>query len=217
MFGLICDQDGTLIDSEPLHVRLEQAICREFGLVVPADEWHEFVGLPMRDIFRTCLTKYGKRTSDLEEIVTHMVAEKRIRFIDMAAHVTLMHGALDFLQAARAGFKHMGLATSSGKNMSQKMFDQFSLHRYFDVAVTLDDVSKPKPDPEPYVLAAKQMGLSPSHCYALEDSAAGVRSARSAGCWVIGLIGTLDEASLIEAGARNTVESLTEARLFLGV
>jgi beta-phosphoglucomutase-like phosphatase (HAD superfamily) len=55
----------------------------------------------------------------------------------------------------------------------------------FPVTVTGDDVTRPKPDPEPYLLAAKLLGADPERCVALEDSPNGVASATGAGCRVV--------------------------------
>ena len=67
-----------------------------------------------------------------------------------------------------------------------------------DVFVTVEDFTKGKPDPEPYLTAAARIGVSPERCLVVEDAAAGVASAKAAGCRVVGVLGTV-EAELLAA------------------
>ena len=97
------------------------------------------------------------------------------------AGIPLRPGAdllLDHL--ARAGIP-MALATSTAAPFAQQRLGRSGLIHYFDVIVTHSDVERPKPDPEPYLLAARRLGIDPAHCVAVEDSHAGVRSATAAG------------------------------------
>src|SRR5262249_1917495 len=77
----------------------------------------------------------------------------------------------------------------------------------FPVVVTGDDVTAHKPDPEPYLLAARLLGVDPRRCVALEDSPNGVASAAAAGCHVIAVPSLLP---LRPAPGRVIVRSLTE-------
>jgi FMN phosphatase YigB (HAD superfamily) len=63
------------------------------------------------------------------------------------------------------------LATSALRANQQLAFDRFGLHRYFDAVVTAEDVGRTKPDPEPYLRAAEQLGVSAQRSVAIEDYA----------------------------------------------
>jgi beta-phosphoglucomutase-like phosphatase (HAD superfamily) len=89
------------------------------------------------------------------------------------------------------------------------------LHRYFDAVVTAEDVSRTKPDPEPYLRAAEQLGVSTQFCVAIEDSRNGVRSAKAAGCHVIGLTTTYSADALMAAGADVVWNSYREIAAYL--
>ncbi len=220
MLGFLSDLDGVILDSEPTHVEIEQAICADFGLVVPPEEWHRFVGMPMRDIFEDVLRHFGGglKTSNCPA-VDALVAEKRRRYIEVApGRVKYLAGAQDFLKGMRAGFKFTGLVTSSGRDMVTRMSEAFGFGKFFDQVVTLDDVCRAKPDPAPYRLAAAHLGLRTAQCYALEDSVHGVASANAAGCWTLALTTTVkDHRQLTKAGARHLFDNIPEVRKFLGV
>jgi beta-phosphoglucomutase-like phosphatase (HAD superfamily) len=77
----------------------------------------------------------------------------------------------------------------------------------FDVLVCAQDVAATKPDPEPYLLAAKLLGVLPEDCFALEDSPNGVASAEAAGCRVLAVPSLLP---ISPAPGRTVVRSLLD-------
>ena len=97
--------------------------------------------------------------------------------------VPVRPGAWELLaEVAAVGLPH-ALVTSSQRGFMQAVLDSTGMR--FDVLVCGQDVTATKPDPEPYLLAAKLIGVPPGDCFALEDSPNGVASAEAAGCRVI--------------------------------
>ena len=96
--------------------------------------------------------------------------------------VDVKPGAVELLTHANDMGVSCGLATSTRSSLAEAMLARAGLDRYFSIIVTGDDVRRGKPDPEPYITAAERLGVHPSRCWALEDSANGVRSASAAGC-----------------------------------
>jgi HAD superfamily hydrolase (TIGR01509 family) len=96
--------------------------------------------------------------------------------------VPVQPGARELLAAVtRAGLPH-ALVTSSERGFMDAVLASTGMR--FDVLVCAEDVTATKPDPEPYLLAAKLVGVDPGDCFALEDSPNGVASAEAAGCRV---------------------------------
>ena len=93
-------------------------------------------------------------------------------------------GAVELLTYANEKDVPCGLATSTGSSLTATKLELSGLDRHFSVIVTGDDVRRGKPNPEPFVTAARRLGQHPTRCWALEDSANGVRSALAAGCQV---------------------------------
>ena len=111
------------------------------------------------------------------------VAHVRYRRARPRHGVPVQPGARELLaEVAAAGLPH-ALVTSSERRFMDAVLARTGLR--FDVLVCADDVSATKPDPEPYLLAAKLLGADPAGCFALEDSPNGVASAEAAGCRVI--------------------------------
>ncbi|MBT3582803.1 HAD family phosphatase, partial [Candidatus Woesearchaeota archaeon] len=77
--------------------------------------------------------------------------------------------------------------------------EKFELNKYFKIIITVDQVEKPKPDPEIFIKAANALGVSPEQCIVIEDSPAGVKAAKSANMKCIAITNTNKEIDLQEA------------------
>jgi HAD superfamily hydrolase (TIGR01509 family) len=125
-----------------------------------------------------------------------------------AGRVMVRPGARELLaEVAAAGIAH-ALVTSSQRPFAEAVLASTGLR--FPVVVTGDDVTAHKPDPQPYLLAARLLGVDPGRCVALEDSPNGVASATAAGCLVIAVPSLLP---IQPAPGRVIVGSLTEVNL----
>jgi HAD superfamily hydrolase (TIGR01509 family) len=122
--------------------------------------------------------------------------------------IVVRPGARELLEAvAAAGVPH-ALVTGSQRPFTEAVLASTALS--FQVTVTGDDVTRTKPDPEPYRLAAKLLDADPEHCVALEDSPNGVASATGAGCRVVAVPSLLP---IPPAPGRLVVSSLREVSL----
>jgi HAD superfamily hydrolase (TIGR01509 family) len=119
--------------------------------------------------------------------------------------VPVQPGARELLASvARAGLPR-ALVTSSERSFMDAVLASTGLR--FDVLVCAEDVTATKPDPEPYLLAAKLVGVHPGDCFALEDSPNGVASAEAAGCRVFAVPSLLP---IPPAPGRTVVRSLLD-------
>jgi len=103
----------------------------------------------------------------------------------LADAVPVKKGAREFLLDLRARGIPRAVATSSRSPHAFGHLGRAGLLDLFDTIITRDDVVHPKPDPEPYLLAASRLGVSPELCLGLEDSHSGVRAAHAAGLQTI--------------------------------
>ena len=100
------------------------------------------------------------------------------------------------LRVAKDTFCGTGLATMSQRKEALHVLRSLDLERYLDVIVSREDVEKPKPDPEIYLMAASKLAVPPSECLVLEDSVTGVRAGVAAGMSVIAVATPFTECSL---------------------
>ena len=112
----------------------------------------------------------------------------------------------------RPGSK-LGLTTSASRSTQELTFETFGFAPYFDAIVTGEDITKGKPDPEPYLTTARKLGIDAKDCIVIEDSINGVRSGHAAGCVVIAMTTTFPREALLEAGADHVIDSFSELQI----
>jgi len=182
MSAILFDMDGTLIDSEPLWLQTEIEIMAELGYKWDAQDQINCLGGPrertekyMQERSKN-IKPYGYFGERLDKVMEHK----------LATELELIPNALELIaQCVAANIKIALVTASSGKLMNSvlKRFPQ----GVFDATVSRDDVVKSKPDPEPYLLAAKLLGVDIANCLVLEDSLTGAESGLRSGAQVIGI------------------------------
>ncbi len=210
--AVIFDLDGVLIDSEPLHEEAERLVFAAHGLELPPSAFREIKGRTTREAFAHLFRVCGADGLDMDA----MIEEKRRLFLDLLRDVRPIPGALAFVREAAGRGLPLGLTTSSDTATLRTAFDAFALEPFFDAVVTAADVTRAKPDPEPYVLTTERLGADPARTLVIEDSANGVRAAVGAGCLVAGLTTSFDAETLREAGAHLITPSFDDLARRLG-
>jgi HAD superfamily hydrolase (TIGR01509 family) len=177
--AILFDHDGTLVDSEPTHWRLWQAVLHTHGVELTGQQYKDrYAGMPTManaaDLAERHAIKLG--TAGLAEAKFAITRE----FLAKDAF-PLMPGVTDVLPLFRAAGLRLGIVTGAGKVGVEATLRAHALHGVFETIVTSDDVKCSKPWPECYLLAAERLGLAPSACVAIEDTEHGVAAAAAAG------------------------------------
>jgi len=193
--AIIFDLDGVLVDSNGIAERHLRA-------------WTERHDVPFE---RIAAIHHGRTTVETIRLVApHLDAEAEASLLEGAEAVDTV-GLVAFAGAAQllAGLPRgrWAIATSGTRRTATIRLAHAGLFPP-DVLVTADDVVEGKPSPEPYLLAAKRLGMDPTRCAVVEDAPAGVASARAAGARVVGVTSTNSGEAL--AGADIIVDRLAE-------
>ena len=182
MSAILFDMDGTLIDSEPLWLKAEIEVMAEVGCHWDEQDQINCLGGPAERTERYMqersqnIKPYGYFINRLHEVMRARITNE----------LDLIPNALSLLKECKdAGIK-TALVTASSRDLMTIVLERFPIGT-FDVVVSGDDVEKSKPDPAPYLLAAKQLSVDISKCLVLEDSLTGVQSGLSSGAKVIGI------------------------------
>jgi sugar-phosphatase len=122
-------------------------------------------------------------------------------------------GINKFVQALTNIQYTMGVATSSHHARMIQMLERVGIADNFVHFVTAHDVSKGKPDPEPYLKMAEKINISPSQCLVFEDANSGVQSAIAAGMQVIGIGNAVTIEELLIHGALEVITNFTEIEI----
>jgi HAD superfamily hydrolase (TIGR01509 family) len=174
--AVLWDMDGTLVDTEPYWIEAEHALVAEHGGTWTQEDAHALVGNPLLVSAEYLRTRGGVDLSP-EEIVDRLLAHVVSRVGD---HVQWQPGARDLLDELVSAGVPTALVTMSWTPLADAVVAQLPPGT-FTTVVTGDQVTHGKPHPEPYLTAARRLGVDPTACVAVEDSVTGLRSAEAAG------------------------------------
>jgi mannitol-1-/sugar-/sorbitol-6-phosphatase len=192
--AILADLDGTLVDSVASSERAWGALARRRGL--DEEETHRFaMGRPTRETI-ALLVPADERVAEQAQVDRDEV--------DDAGSVVAYPGAAELL----AGPLPIAVVTSGSTELATARLRGAGLE-VPEAMITADSITKGKPDPEPFLLGARALGVEPGRCLVLEDAPAGIESARAAGMPVVAFRTTHPEAEL--EGATVVLDSLAEA------
>jgi len=185
--AVLFDMDGLLVDTEPLWFETETEVMGRLGTQWTKQDQEALLGGSMERTVGYLLAKATRPASprDIERWMTEGMLD-RVR----AGRVELRPGARELLAEVAAAGLPYALVTSSERPLAEAVLAGTGFR--FPVTVCGDDVSTTKPDPAPYLLAAKLLEVMPASCVALEDSLNGVASATAAGCAVVAVPSFVD-------------------------
>jgi HAD superfamily hydrolase (TIGR01509 family) len=180
--AVLFDMDGLLVDSEPLWFVAERQVCERLG-----GEWGEadqeaLIGGSLPRTVTYLLAKAARPAAASRADVARWLVDGMARLVAERG-VPLQSGAARLLAALEAASVPCALVTASSRAIMDAVLKVTGLS--FAVTVCGEDVRRPKPDPEPYLLAAARLGVPAPGCVVLEDSPTGVAAAQAAGCRVI--------------------------------
>jgi len=206
--GIIFDLDGVLVDSHPAHKKAWQKLLSSLGRHVTETELEFVVEGHKRD-----------------EVLRHFLGElsaadaqsygslKDSYFREFAHEVRAVPGVLEFVRAAEESGLALAVGTSAGGKRAEEMIKALGLRPYFNAIVTGSDVTRGKPDPAVFNVAAKRLGISPQDLLVCEDAVAGVQAAQGAGMSCLAIAANGRRALLKEAGADWVVEDFSAVDL----
>jgi HAD superfamily hydrolase (TIGR01509 family) len=169
------DLDGTLADSMPLHYRAWMQAVTEAGGQFPEDVFYELGGVPIVKTVEILNERFGthmppeKTAHDKEQLYYAMLPDLK-PIAAVVAHVHAMHGKIP-----------LGIVSGSPRASIAQTLERIGLGGEFDIIVGAEDYTHGKPDPEPFLTAAKKLNLAPADCLVFEDADAGIASAVAAG------------------------------------
>lgn len=209
MRAVLFDFDGVLVDSEPLHYRaMRDALVAEGFTIDEEEYWRHLLAHDDRTAIHIALERHGlPYDRDRVEAVTRRKAEA---YEAALSRIPFFPGAREL---ARALHREVPLAIASGARRVEieAILEAGGLRDVFSAVVGIDDVSRSKPDPEPYLtamrrLAARAPGLLPEECLVIEDSFTGIAAGLAAGMRVLAVTNSFPAAKL--SAAHRVVDSL---------
>ncbi|MDP6666799.1 MAG: HAD family phosphatase [Dehalococcoidia bacterium] len=176
------DLDGTLIDTGPPHRAAELATIRAFGFDGLADDHPITFGKGVIPGARIVTEHYGLGSAD-DVLAEYLRQWERI----VADGIELLPGAEAAVRSLADAGLRVALVTSGESDYADGFLRISGLADFFSCSVTLENVTRLKPDPQPYSKAAELLGVNPSECVVFEDSQPGFTAALAAGMYCVGV------------------------------
>ncbi len=183
MQAVLWDMDGLLVDSEPLWTVAERELAQRLGGTWSDEIKARVVGTRLDVAVPTVLVHFGLAPTPDRVARTSGWLLDRVAQLFAAGSLPLLPGAAALLESLAAREVPQALVSSSYR----VLVDAVLAHGVGPFAVTVagDEVHQGKPHPEPYLTAARRLGVHPHDCVVLEDSPSGVASGQAAGCAVV--------------------------------
>jgi HAD superfamily hydrolase (TIGR01509 family) len=179
--AVLFDMDGTLVDSEKVWDVAINELAAHAGGTLSDRARRAMVGSSMDTSMRILHDDLAMPWRDAAADAVWLSARVHELF---AAGLDWRPGAMELLAAVRAAGLPTALVTSTSRKLVEVALDTLG-RASFDVVVCGDEVRRTKPDPDPYLTAARLLGVPIDECVAVEDSPAGVASAHAAGAAVL--------------------------------
>jgi beta-phosphoglucomutase-like phosphatase (HAD superfamily) len=176
--GLLVDLDGTLVATADANYHAYAAALREVGVIVERKEFDRLAqGRNWRQFLPVMLAS--------SPATPETVAARKVELYATFVHLTVVNEGIKRLIGLGRSAYRTALVTTASRSNVDMILSYHELACFFDQVVTGDDVTRHKPDPEAYCLAAKRLGVPPQLCVAIEDSDVGVASAQAFGAAII--------------------------------
>jgi len=175
--AVVFDMDGLLLDTELLWHRAEVALFARHGGEFSWEDKMRVIGTDFTFTGRYFAERLGLPETDGPMLVAEMADLMRE---ELRREVSHRPGAVELVARLR-GRTRLGLASNSTRDLVDVALAAAGVTDAFDAIVTSNDVARPKPAPDLYLLACERLGVAPGECLALEDSASGITAAKAAG------------------------------------
>ena len=197
------DMDGLFLDSEPQWHQSQQEICARYSYSWDDDDQRICIGGP--------LSRVGDYISDIcaHDMTGPQVVEEltQMMLVKLSSKAILMRGAFDAVERVRQVMP-VALVSASPRILMDAALTSLPSD-FFQFTISADDVARTKPFPDPYLEAAKRMGVDPATCVVFEDSLTGIASAKSAGCAVVAVPHYVDVALAPKVRVVDSLEAVS--------
>jgi beta-phosphoglucomutase len=195
--GVLFDLDGVIVDTLHYHYLAWKHMFEKYGACSPVTELSTLLheGRNSREILPLLMKEAGVEIPEAERPA--FIEEKRAYYRSIV-QVTVYPGAFETIDELRKRGFRVGLVTACAlKNMRHCLNDEQQTH--FEFIITGDEVPRAKPFPDPYLTAARQLGLRPDECLVVENAPLGIEAARAAGMYCVAVETTLGKEYLTAA------------------
>jgi HAD superfamily hydrolase (TIGR01509 family) len=205
---LLFDVDGTLVDTDPVHIIAFNEICRPHGVEVDEETYRSTVSGCINPVIFADLLPHVPASD-----YAGLSWEKEARFRELATVLHPVPGLIAVLDWARSVDLPCALVSNAPRENVEFVIDSIGVRDYFRAMILSDDLPHAKPHPLPYLTGLEKLGGAANVSVAFEDSKSGVQAASAAKLGVVGVTTSIAPDVLKANGATITVPDYTDAAL----
>ena len=207
--ALLFDLDGTLADTDKLHLLAMQQLLHEDGRTLTEAEFEAHIsGRANADLCRYLFP--DRPLSEHRDFADR----KEARFRELSPTLQPTPGLVRLLEYAEARGIGMAVVTNAPRANAEHMLAALDLAGRFEHVLVAEELPKAKPDPLPYLTGLQRTGAQAEQALAFEDSVPGVKAASGAGIYTVGLSTSQTAEALMAAGAQLVVADFEDERLW---
>ena len=196
--AILFDMDGVLVDSMKYHMQSWKQLLENDGIFITEQFIYEHEGAMGLDIIENLYHKTGLPI-DSQQIMEIYDRQNRIFREEYLGKVRLYPETLTLIDGFQQRGLRLGLVTSSRMNLVEQIWEDHHCLNRFETIVTADDVTRFKPNPDPYLKALEKLKQEPEGCLVVENAPAGIEAAKAAGLICYAVTTTLPQESLYQA------------------
>lgn len=183
--AVVFDLDGVLVSTDEMHFKAWSRLAREIGITTFTKEDNmRQRGVSRMASLEIVLEKSDRKFTDEEK--NELAERKNSYYCEMLKELTpkdVLDGALEFLKFLKKN--NIKTAVGSASKNAPVILERTGLSEYLDAISCGLDVTKSKPDPEVFLVAAKKLGTEPSDCLVVEDAHAGIEAAKNGNMYAL--------------------------------
>ena len=178
--AIIFDRDGVIIDAETLALQSIFFGLKKVGIRASKNDVPLMTGMSIDALKEQLLSKWDFSFEEFRLI-------QRKYFYEHIDNVPYFLDTIKFIKKLHRQNKTLALTTSAGIEGTRLILKKIGISDMFKVVVAKEDCTKFKPDPEPYIITAKKLGVAPEECVVIEDSEIGVKAAKNANMYCVAM------------------------------
>ncbi len=182
---ILFDLDGVIIDSEPQHANAALRVLKRHGAAADLDYCASFIGSSTENFCEASIKQFGMDISK-EDLLAEMLAEKKA-VLKEEGYQPLPGITALVKQLSHSGIR-LAVASSSSPAEIENALKALGIKKYFTKVISSSSVKNPKPAPDTFLLAIKELGVNARETVVVEDSCYGVQAAKAAGIVCVGYI-----------------------------
>ena len=195
------DLDGVIVDTARFHYLAWRQLANDLGFDLSEEENEKLKGISRMESLEIILAIGGVQLSEEEKV--NRAAVKNARYLELCQQMTpddTLPGVREFLNELLVA--DIGIALGSASKNAKVILERIDMLSYFETIVDGNRITKSKPDPEVFLIGARDLNTPPENCVVFEDAVAGIQSARAAGMMSVGIgeSSVLTEADIVIPG-----------------